>query len=418
MPKKYEPLIDYLRASSDDRIVLGFSDVERIIDDRLPPSARRHLTWWANSAPTDSHKWSHAWQAIGWRAQAKMADGTVTFTRREPTPLLDALIPTTKQTVMALVEAAGIKVEGWRYASGVLLERPQSNPAYCYNWSFGNLHEGFLLCVWHKDLKEDRGRVVLHSDSGTHTRRLKTMLARTDLDSKQRGRLNQQLERSENFETAIATSYYAGRSLRLILNLGNTRDYDEIAEQASTVSERLLDTQAWFVHSLDEGDAVIVRGEPRQDLTKQDWTDDAAPTDPGQDDVWREGQIRRRRGQPEFRLRLLEAYQSRCAVTGNAMPDLLEAAHISPHAEGTDYRVSNGLLLRADIHTLYDLHHLSIDERGIIHLSREAQASEEYRAFLGQRIRAPAKPSQTPASTNLASRHLRFLAREAERIGR
>jgi hypothetical protein len=342
----------------------------------------------------------------------------VTFTRCEPTPLLDALIPSAKQTVMSQLEAAGINVDGWRYASGVLLERPQSNPAYCFNWSFGNMQEGFLLCVWHKDLKEENGKVILHCDIGTHTRRLKTELARTDLDSKQRARLNQQLERSESFETAVSSSYYAGKAVRLILNLGNTREYDELAEQSSTVSERQLDTEAWFVHSLDGGDALIVRGERRPDLAEHGLTDDDPPAEPGQDDVWREGQIRRRRGQPKFRLLLLEAYQSRCAVTGNAMPDLLEAAHIIPHAEGADYRTSNGLLLRADIHTLYDLHHLSIDERGMVHLSRDAQASEDYRALHGQRIHFPAKVSETPASTNLASRHARFLAREAQRLTR
>jgi len=415
---KYDPLIEHLRSASGDRVVLGFSQVEQIIGAELPKTARKDFAWWANSSPTDTHKWSHSWQAAGWRAKVKFADGTVTFTRRAPTPLLDALIPTAKQTVMALVEAAGINVEGWKYSGGALLERPQSNPAYCYNWSFGNLRGGFLLCVWHQYLKEERGRVIYPCDIGTHTRRLKTELARTDLNSTQRSRLNQQLERSENFETAVSNAYYAGKALQLILNVGNAREYDELAEQSSTVTERRLDAEKWYVHSIDGGDALIVRGEPRPDLAEHDRPGDEPPSDPGQDDVWREGQIRRRRGQPEFRRRLLEAYESRCAVTGNAMPDLLEAAHIIPHAEGTDYRESNGLLLRADIHTLYDLHHLSIDDRGEIHLSRDAQAMEDYQALHGRHIRFPVRISQEPAPMNLASRHARFLTREGERIKR
>jgi hypothetical protein len=61
-------------------------------------------------------------------------------------------------------------------------------------------------------------------------------------------------------------------------------------------------------------------------------------------------------GQPEFRRRLLQAYDGRCAVTGSAIAEALEAAHIIPDslvgAHGMDPR--NGLLLRADLHRLFD----------------------------------------------------------------
>lgn len=71
-------------------------------------------------------------------------------------------------------------------------------------------------------------------------------------------------------------------------------------------------------------------------------------------------QIKIRRGQPKFRKKLLNFYQKTCIVTGCQIPELLEAAHILPYSEKKDYSLSNGLLLRADIHTLFDLSMIAI----------------------------------------------------------
>jgi putative restriction endonuclease len=68
-----------------------------------------------------------------------------------------------------------------------------------------------------------------------------------------------------------------------------------------------------------------------------------------------------RQGQPEFRARLLQAYGGRCAITGCDVPDALEAAHILGYRGQQTNHVQNGLLLRADLHTLFDRGLLSID---------------------------------------------------------
>jgi hypothetical protein len=65
--------------------------------------------------------------------------------------------------------------------------------------------------------------------------------------------------------------------------------------------------------------------------------------------------IVQRRGQPQFRQKLITAYAGRCAMTGCAVPDILEAAHIKPYMGDHSNHVTNGLLLRADVHTLFDL---------------------------------------------------------------
>lgn len=77
-------------------------------------------------------------------------------------------------------------------------------------------------------------------------------------------------------------------------------------------------------------------------------------------------QIRERRGQRAFRDALRKRYANRCLVTGCQLLDVLEAAHIRPYRGDDDNHVENGLLLRADIHTLFDLNLLGIKPEQLI----------------------------------------------------
>lgn len=107
-----------------------------------------------------------------------------------------------------------------------------------------------------------------------------------------------------------------------------------------------------------------------------------------------------RRGQPKFRRALLDAYQSTCAMTGCTVEDVLEAAHIVPHnGERTD-KVKNGLLLRADIHTLFDLGLVWVEHSKICmapHLHHG-----EYGALEGKPLLAPSKAAFAPDPAALA----------------
>ena len=64
--------------------------------------------------------------------------------------------------------------------------------------------------------------------------------------------------------------------------------------------------------------------------------------------------IQPRLGQGAFRVVVTDAYRRRCAVTGERTLPVLDAAHIHPYSEGGPHRVSNGLLLRRDLHKLFD----------------------------------------------------------------
>ena len=61
-----------------------------------------------------------------------------------------------------------------------------------------------------------------------------------------------------------------------------------------------------------------------------------------------------RRGQPQFRDNLLEAYGGRCVICGHGPDTVLEAVHIVPHAVSGINELDNGLLMRADLHYLFD----------------------------------------------------------------
>ncbi|KUF38884.1 hypothetical protein AS359_08380 [Comamonas kerstersii] len=122
------------------------------------------------------------------------------------------------------------------------------------------------------------------------------------------------------------------------------------------------------------------------------------------DDIYRKTLIKSRRGQNKFRKALLSAYKNCCVVTACRVESLLEAAHITPHAEHTDYRVSNGLLLRADIHTLFDLNLLCIDESYTILVSPLLKYSEYWKYNGNKMLRFPDSLVDQPNRDALALR--------------
>lgn len=70
--------------------------------------------------------------------------------------------------------------------------------------------------------------------------------------------------------------------------------------------------------------------------------------------------VRPRLGQGGFRVTVIEEYQRRCAFTGERTLPVLQAAHIKPYAEQGPHDITNGLLLRSDLHTLFDRGYLTL----------------------------------------------------------
>lgn len=116
---------------------------------------------------------------------------------------------------------------------------------------------------------------------------------------------------------------------------------------------------------------------------------------------WAMRAVAMRRGQSLFRARLLDAYGSRCAITGSSAVEVLEAAHVLPfRGEHTD-RVDNGLLLRADLHTLFDCQLLWITPEHTVALAPSLMATD-YAGLHGKPLLLPASPTNRPHPVHLA----------------
>ncbi|HXG97428.1 MAG TPA: HNH endonuclease [Gemmatimonadales bacterium] len=111
---------------------------------------------------------------------------------------------------------------------------------------------------------------------------------------------------------------------------------------------------------------------------------------------------RSRLGQGAFRVLVTDAYERRCAVTGERTLPVLEAAHIKPYALSGPHQVNNGILLRSDLHRLFDLGYVTITPDLRLEVSRrlkaEWQNGREYYAHHGQPLRFyPQEPSRRPS---------------------
>ena len=108
-------------------------------------------------------------------------------------------------------------------------------------------------------------------------------------------------------------------------------------------------------------------------------------------------EVYRRRGQGRFRQELLRVYDRRCAVTGCEIVDILEAAHILPHRGVASDIIENGLLLRADIHTLFDLSLLRINPKSYsVEVEKKLRDDQFYAALHGRKLRLPADRRDWP----------------------
>lgn len=111
--------------------------------------------------------------------------------------------------------------------------------------------------------------------------------------------------------------------------------------------------------------------------------------------------IIRRRGHPSFRQQLLAAYEYRCAITNFNAIDSLEAAYIIPYRGKFTHHPSNGLLLRADLHTLFDLGKIAIDTRSMSVILADDLVESSYKILHGRPLRYPRSEEQRPSTEAL-----------------
>lgn len=110
--------------------------------------------------------------------------------------------------------------------------------------------------------------------------------------------------------------------------------------------------------------------------------------------------VRQRLGQGTFRVLVTDTYQRRCAVTLEKALPVLEAAHIRPVGEGGVHRIDNGLLLRTDVHALFDRGYVTVTPDYTFRVSRklkdEFDNGEYYYQFEGRELWLPRRVEDRP----------------------
>lgn len=156
-------------------------------------------------------------------------------------------------------------------------------------------------------------------------------------------------------------------------------------------------------YSTDEPVGARLWAQVQERCAKKRWTEE--PSQSVAEEPARYGDaflMRVRLGQGAFRVLVTEAYTRRCAVTGERTLPVLEAAHIKPFARSGPHRVDNGLLLRSDLHTLFDRGYVTVTPEHRIEVSRrireEFENGRDYYGLQGQRLRSlPRRQTEQPA---------------------
>ena len=121
--------------------------------------------------------------------------------------------------------------------------------------------------------------------------------------------------------------------------------------------------------------------------------------------------IVQRQGQSKFRSELLKAYGRQCAISDCDAEAALEAAHIFPYLGTDTNHVKNGLLLRADIHTLFDLYLISINPKTSKIVISSSLVNTCYKELNGKSLKCP-EDYASPSHEALARHYENFLRKQ------
>lgn len=179
------------------------------------------------------------------------------------TAVLAALEPVGRHRVMDLVEEAGASVAAWAVKRGGLpVANPSANPAYCYEWAFGEGAEPVVLCVWYDTLEIDGTRIVYRDNLRRMAMKLEERANDRREPEKSRSRAKSQAPRARDFDFRCQQGRNGRLPVRLILLKGARADDDDLGRDTSSVDFRRLDSEPWHLAQYDmmTGDFEFVRG--------------------------------------------------------------------------------------------------------------------------------------------------------------
>ena len=111
--------------------------------------------------------------------------------------------------------------------------------------------------------------------------------------------------------------------------------------------------------------------------------------------------IVQRQGQPAFRKKLLQAYGGKCPITKCDLVEALEVAHIIRYMGPSTNSIVNGLPLRGDTHTLWDLGLIAVDTSNMTVIMHPKLLETEYEKYNGLKLILPSDPNDAPAKAAL-----------------
>lgn len=417
-----------LKPSNEVEIALAPARLTERYDPRLT-QAWLELVKLENPSPCAIHKNGSDWPIFGFRFTAALAflrecrlvrRGFLTADRvnaiqgqlQARTPErdniarlemeLEQLRPTKPHAVIDLVRQAGISVERWHVKSdGTPAAKPRSNPAYCYNWSFGGAEYPALACLWHASMKIVDGNIELHESLRESALRLERIAKDASRPAEHRDRARQQAGRARKLDDLISGCASTGRELRVIVNEGDMRSESALGEESSVVRVRLLDSQPWQVTAYQQntGTFILRRKIKATSSAESEPAKETSARFADQHDLLGSDRPERMtvtgtavRRDPSVRRAVLERAQGRCEfcdAPGFAMTDgrlYLETHHVRPLADDGADRVTNVL-------ALCPTHH-----REAHHGARHMELRAEFEELLGLMHPSKKMPDESVAS--------------------
>lgn len=158
--------------------------------------------------------------------------------------MITDLKPAKRQRIYDLVREAGVDVSDW--ANYQRPESPETNPKYCYNWSFLG-SDRVVLCLWHRDMDTDDGSIY-------------QKLNCREIAAAKHQWSSIQCKRAADMDHAIQLARNRRLPIRVIVVDGLIR-YDTNEESRGHVERRLLDPEPWHVAVYDnDGNCRLQRG--------------------------------------------------------------------------------------------------------------------------------------------------------------
>jgi hypothetical protein len=259
---------------------------------------------------------------------------------------LKDLKPTAKPTLYELVRASGVDVSVWERPRGL----PQTNPNYCFEWSFCEPGKTVVLTLWFRDLEEGADGSI----RWTHGRALRPEEIAVVNAMENAPRRGNWQRRAAKFDNHVKMAWLGNLPIRAIVNEGDMGVIEARNERPARVRFRLLDDVPWYVTRYDEeSGATIERGAKPKGFVDQ-WL----PLEEEANDVPQRRLIERQEYQRSASVReqVLNRSSGFCeyclqpgfmTVSGLAY---LETHHIVPLADNGPDEISNVVALCANCH--------------------------------------------------------------------